>query len=158
MKKIQQGFTLIELMIVVAIIGILAAIAIPAYQDYTIRAKAAEAATLVAALEKGVGVAFTDGGMAELARYADEITAANTLNQLDGKYVTDVAVNRNSGNITMTLGNIPQLNATNVIGWVPTIANNPLSDLNSAGSINWNCTAANGITTVPAKYLPASCK
>ncbi|MCZ6536355.1 MAG: prepilin-type N-terminal cleavage/methylation domain-containing protein, partial [Gammaproteobacteria bacterium] len=63
MKKIQQGFTLIELMIVVAIIGILAAIAIPAYQDYTIRAQVTEGLNLSAALKASVSEEFADSGL-----------------------------------------------------------------------------------------------
>jgi type IV pilus assembly protein PilA len=157
MKKIQQGFTLIELMIVVAIIGILAAIAIPAYQDYTIRAKVSEAPTLADALQKGVAVAFQDGGMAEVANYAAVIAIAQGAGQLNGKYTTNQVVMPLTGQIQVTLGGVPQIVGANLMVWTPTIAGAPISDANSAGSINWDCRAAAGTTVIP-KYLPSACK
>jgi type IV pilus assembly protein PilA len=67
MKKVQQGFTLIELMIVVAIIGILAAVAIPAYQDYTGRAQASEGLTATAGIRSDIGVVFSETGAFPIA-------------------------------------------------------------------------------------------
>ena len=75
MKKVQQGFTLIELMIVVAIIGILAAIAIPAYQDYTIRAQVTEGMNLAAAAKAAVSESFTNKGVAPANRTAAGMSA-----------------------------------------------------------------------------------
>ncbi|MFO0452920.1 MAG: pilin [Pseudomonadota bacterium] len=100
-KQLQKGFTLIELMIVVAIIGILAAIAIPAYQDYTIRSQVSEGLTLAAAARTAVSEAFTDNGTAPATR----LEAGMTENATDtsGNYVTEVAVD--NGTITITYGN-----------------------------------------------------
>ena len=101
MKKIQQGFTLIELMIVVAIIGILAAIAIPAYQDYTIRAQVTEGLNLAGAVKAGVAEAFANTGEWP----ADMIAAGGDSTGLlpSGKYVDNIDVL--NGTITITFGN-----------------------------------------------------
>ena len=106
MKKIQKGFTLIELMIVVAIIGILAAIAIPAYQDYTIRAQVSEGLTLAAAAKAAVAETFLNTGEAP----ANRTVAGMSANAVDtsGKYVASVAVA--NGTITVTYGH--EVNAT----------------------------------------------
>jgi len=101
MKKVQQGFTLIELMIVVAIIGILAAIAIPAYQDYTIRSQVSEGLTLAAAAKAAVSESFSNRGVAPADRTAAGMTALAT--DTSGKYVTQVAIA--NGTITITYGN-----------------------------------------------------
>ena len=85
MKKVQQGFTLIELMIVVAIIGILAAIAIPAYQDYTIRSQVSEGMSLAAAAKSAVAESFLNNGEAPADRTAAGMTATAT--DTSGKYV-----------------------------------------------------------------------
>jgi type IV pilus assembly protein PilA len=101
MKKLQKGFTLIELMIVVAIIGILAAIAIPAYQDYTIRAQVSEGMTLAAAAKAAVAETFLNTGEAPLDRAA----AGMSTDAFDtsGKYVASVLVT--NGTITVAYGN-----------------------------------------------------
>ncbi|MFZ5580915.1 MAG: pilin [Pseudomonadota bacterium] len=155
MKKAQQGFTLIELMIVVAIIGILAAIALPAYQDYTVRAKVSEGAVAASALKVGVTDMFADRGMAGVAAYAAEIAADQANLQTDK--ITAVAVNGATGAITITLGGIPQLGGANVLAYAPTIGNNPIANNNATGTIEWDCKAAAG-TTIIAKYLPAVCR
>ncbi len=101
MNKLQQGFTLIELMIVVAIIGILAAIAIPAYQDYTIRAQVSEGMSLAAAAKAAVTEDFLNEGAAP----ANRTDAGMTANAVDtqGKYVASVEVA--NGAIVITYGN-----------------------------------------------------
>ncbi len=101
MNKLQQGFTLIELMIVVAIIGILAAIAIPAYQDYTIRAQVSEGMNLAAAAKAAVAEDFLNEGEAPDDRTDAGMTAAATDTQ--GKYVA--SVNVADGAIVITYGN-----------------------------------------------------
>jgi len=101
MNKFQQGFTLIELMIVVAIIGILAAIAIPAYQDYTIRAQVSEGMALAAAAKTAVSEDFLNEGEAPTNRTDAGMTATATDTQ--GKYVA--SINVANGAIIVTYGN-----------------------------------------------------
>ena len=98
MKSMQQGFTLIELMIVVAIIGILAAIAIPAYQTYTIRAQVSEASSLVGGLETAFAENYANYGSAASANSAVGITSA-----ISGTYISTVALT-SGGQITVTYG------------------------------------------------------
>lgn len=101
MKTLQKGFTLIELMIVVAIIGILAAIAIPAYQDYTIRAQVSEGMTLAAAAKAAVAESFLNRGEAPADR--DEAGMSTNATDTSGKYVEEVDVV--NGTITILFGN-----------------------------------------------------
>jgi type IV pilus assembly protein PilA len=101
MTKLQKGFTLIELMIVVAIIGILAAIAIPAYQDYTIRAQVSEGMNLAAAAKAAVAESFLNRGEAPATRA--EAGMSPTATDTSGKYVTSVDVQ--DGTIFITFGN-----------------------------------------------------
>ncbi|UDL03857.1 pilin [Marinobacter sp. CA1] len=161
MKRVQQGFTLIELMIVVAIIGILAAVAIPAYQDYTIRAQVSEGLNMASGIKTAVqdfhaargflGDNEGDFGVAQAGSYK-------------GNYVSAISVAQ-SGVITITFGN--RVNAS--------VAGDQLSlvpGTNEAGSLVWVCgTAAtpNGVTknttadsnasnTIEGKYLPTNCR
>jgi len=155
MKKVQQGFTLIELMIVVAIIGILAAIAIPAYQDYTIRAQAGEGPTLSGGLKTAIAEYYADRG----AWPADN-AALGIVNTIEGSYVSDIS-NAN-GVITVTYGN--KANAANLAGGVLSIR----PAVSAAGDVAWVCgygtvpgaTVVVGAdaTTVLAKYLPSACR
>ena len=141
MKK-QQGFTLIELMIVVAIIGILAAIAIPAYQDYTIRAQVSEGLNLSGGAKAAVTEFFQDRG--EFPADNEEAGLADD-EEIAGKYVFSVGVESEA--ITVTYGN----SAHKAIDeQTLTLTANTLS----AGSVQWVCTSAD----LEAKHLPASCR
>ncbi|MDO6423221.1 pilin [Saccharophagus degradans] len=170
MKNVQQGFTLIELMIVVAIIGILAAVALPAYQDYTVRAKVAEAPVLASGLKAGVTETFIDDGTAGITRYAAVVAGdiANiTTQKMTAVVISDAA--GTMGHFTMTLGGIPQLGAANTIAFSPHIGGTTLSDANSTGSVQWTCAGAAGTKaeaqyadtskgTIISNYLPNECR
>ena len=143
MKKVQQGFTLIELMIVVAIIGILAAIAIPAYQDYTIRAQVSEGLNLSGAAKIAVTEFYQDRGV-----WPDTnvIAGLSDSDQIIGKYVDDVAVGA-SGVITITYG----FDAHDIVnGESITMTPN-----DAIGSIEWECLSSG---TIEDKHLPAACR
>jgi type IV pilus assembly protein PilA len=143
MTKMQKGFTLIELMIVVAIIGILAAIAIPAYQDYVIRTQVSEGASLADGSKTAIGEFYN-----QTARLAGTNASAGlaTSTSIVGKYVTQV--NAASGLITVTYGNSAnaKISGSTLI----------YSAATHAGSISWSC---NGATeTVANKYRPQVCR
>jgi type IV pilus assembly protein PilA len=164
MTKLQKGFTLIELMIVVAIIGILAAIAIPAYQDYTIRAQVTEGMNLAAAAKAAVAETFLNRGKAPLNRTAAGMSANAT--DTVGKYVTKVAVT--NGTITITYGkeaNQAINNAT--LNLVPFISADNSVSWKCGGSANPTTTVMTGVTDqtggdlagpTMVKYLPAACR
>ncbi|MDO6746895.1 pilin [Gilvimarinus sp. 1_MG-2023] len=154
MKKVQQGFTLIELMIVVAIIGILAAVALPAYQDYTVRAQVSEGLVAASELKVGVTEMFANGGMAGVAAYAGEIAAAGA--ELQTSKISAVAINGGTGEIQVTMGGIPQLGGSSTVAFVPTIGGAAISDANSSGTVEWNCTGGN--TNIEVKFLPGECR
>lgn len=139
--KAQKGFTLIELMIAVAIVGILAAVALPAYQDYTIRAQVTEGVSLASGAKAAVSEYQSNKG--SLPGNADVDYGGAT-----GKYVDNVAIG-DSGVITATFGKDANSNITangaNTIILTPTVE--------STGNISWECTG-----TVDPKYLPSSCK
>jgi type IV pilus assembly protein PilA len=152
MKK-QQGFTLIELMIVVAIIGILAAIAIPAYQDYTIRAQVSEGLSLVAGAKAAVTEYYQDTG--NLA--PDNATAGvSPAGVITGNYVSGVAVGAPAaGQIQVTYSNVAPQAANNQINAATLI----LSPVTSAGSVDWNCNGGAILGLVQnAKWLPNACR
>lgn len=137
MKRIQQGFTLIELMIVVAIIGILAAVALPAYQDYTIRAKVTEVVLAASAPKSSIAEFYQDRGT---------LPSTQSIGTIDtkSKYVASVEWS----------GTVITANASGeakIVG--KTITLTPTSAGAGAGQLNWTCAG-----TIDKKYLPASCK
>ena len=144
MKK-QQGFTLIELMIVVAIIGILAAIAIPAYQDYTIRAQVSEGLNLAGGAKAAVTEYTMDTG--DFPANNSEAGIAGTPTDIAGKYVTQVEVGATAvGVIEVTYGN----DAHALIGGDTLI----LTPVTTPGSVEWTCSS----TDLADKHLPAACR
>ncbi len=146
MKKVQQGFTLIELMIVVAIIGILAAIAIPAYQDYTIRAQVSEGLNLSAGAKAAVTEFFQDQGAFPANNVEAGIEAPGNIL---GKYVNTVTV---AGNvITVTYANTGNFDANAAING----ASLTMSAVNNQGSVSWTCAAG---AILQPKWLPAACR
>jgi type IV pilus assembly protein PilA len=161
MKQVQKGFTLIELMIVVAIIGILAAVALPAYQDYTVRAKVTEGLSLAASAKTAVSENAANG-----AAFASGWTAPSSTTS-----VSSVTINSGTGAITITY------NATIASGGTLTLT--PVdggpsgtalsgtasgSTIPTAGSITWNCKSAGSSSgtgtsgTIQGKYVPAECR
>jgi type IV pilus assembly protein PilA len=147
MKKLQQGFTLIELMIVVAIIGILAAIAVPAYQDYTVRARVSEAASLSSGVRTAIDVAYSEGRPLDDLPTTPGDLGVSAAGSYTGKYVASVSYVPTSGSIIITMQNVKDL-PTSVQG--QTIEYSPIT---RTGNLEWTVKVPSG-STMPLKYLP----
>jgi type IV pilus assembly protein PilA len=158
MKKQQSGFTLIELMIVVAIIGILAAIALPAYQDYTVRAKVSEGAIAASAIKVGVTEMFANSGMAGVAAYSAELALGPVQANLLTDKISAVSVGGATGIITINMALITQLAGADALMFAPFIGGAAISDANSSGSVVWRCSFAESGTTIAPQFLPAECR
>ncbi|MBI2750890.1 MAG: pilin [Burkholderiales bacterium] len=157
MKRLQQGFTLIELMIVVAIIGILAAVALPAYQDYTVRAKMSEVILGMSACRTSITEVYQSGpATAPVANgWGCEVAATQAT-----KYVASISTDAN-GIVTATVQNI----STSVNGSFVTLS--PMSNASAVATMTagssqslygWRCGNSGDGTNAPPKYLPGSCR
>ena len=143
MKAVQKGFTLIELMIVVAIIGILAAIAIPAYQDYTGRAQASEALSATSGVRADIGIYLSEESALPTA--GDSAVIDDSLADLEGKYFgAGDAVMTGAGIISVTFADGVHAGDTMTLEAIPNAANTQVS--------RWECDG------LDPKFLPAACR
>jgi type IV pilus assembly protein PilA len=163
-RQLQQGFTLIELMIVVAIIGILAAVALPAYQDYTKRAKMSEVVLAASACRTSITEIYQSGNASNppgINGWGCEAGAGTSNPSVTSKYVAGVVTNAD-GAITVTAQGF---NDSGIDGKKVTLA--PLASANTlatftgnAGSAlyGWRCGSTTDGTDMPSKFLPGSCR
>ena len=167
-RSMQKGFTLIELMIVVAIIGILAAVALPAYQDYTIRAKVSEGLVLAGAIKTAITEAHQAAGPAtkeckDAATCATIGTSAMDATALKGNKNVLSVTSDATGIISIKYKPAVVAEDNNALTLEPVAADGTtaldLSDAATAGAqINWRCGGASEASTLLAKYRPASCR
>ena len=174
-RNLQKGFTLIELMIVVAIIGILAAVALPAYQDYTVRAKISEAVIAGSSVKGLISEAFQTDGLPGITAAADSFNARVTANpaEIRSKYVQNIVANNATGAITVTTAGATSGMPTDAQGktivFTPNVQKVAIV-AGATGAIDWACGSATTATAtarglgavtagdLPAKYAPAECR
>ena len=154
MKTLQKGFTLIELMIVVAIIGILAAVALPAYQDYTIRAKMSEVILGMSACRTSITEVYQSGAASTMLPdgWGCEVGATQQT-----KYVAGISTSAN-GVVTATVQNISTLVNNSLVTLIPLqTSSTPATYVGGSQTLyGWLCGGTG--TTVNLKYLPGSCR
>ena len=173
--QMQKGFTLIELMIVVAIIGILAAVALPAYQDYTVRAKVSEVIIAASSPKSLISEAFQTDGLVGVQAAAVEYNLRGA-DQKTSKYVGGIVIDEDTGVITVetaaaTTSGLPTDAAEMTITFSPNVQGAALV-AGTTGAIDWACASTSaetagtrGLTvdeddlgTLPAKYAPSECR
>lgn len=149
MKSVQKGFTLIELMIVIAIIGILAAVALPAYQDYTIRAKVSEAILAASSGRTAVSETFAQKGTMALSQDSMGVQTQGST------YVASVSYTNSGtgeGRITVTT------TANSGLGGASSTTLTLKGVAGTNGAVTWTCGKGLTGTAINQKYLPSSCK
>ncbi|MFT3812778.1 MAG: pilin [Acidovorax sp.] len=139
-RALQQGFTLIELMIVVAIIGILAAVALPAYQDYTIRAKVSELVLAASSARTCISEAYQSVGGSVVPTNVSSVCSIAQMGKIN-------SANVSSNGVVTILGDA----ATSSVGGAVTVVLTPTVN-SSAGGLTWVCSGS------PNKWLPSSCR
>ena len=148
MKAIEKGFTLIELMIVVAIIGILAAVAIPAYQDYIARAQVSEAVSLLGSGKTPMAEYFASQG-------AWPTSASDVMGNTAGKYTAGISI---GGSSTTAPGAITLIATMASSAVNANIVSQQLALNSTDGGKTWTCSTSAATTSLSSKYVPANCR